>query len=790
MEYKLIDVAYGALLHDIGKFYQRTMPRSDLSDAELEVTKYHKDGNYYSHLHSGYTSRFMKKYLKMFDEFEMLTSEHHKDENNRFHSIIKKADHIASKLDRQDERFDNDEKNKRGSFITSRLHSVLGEVDFGNTEKYDMVFPLNTLENIQLPIKDYVLKNKEDSAEEYNLLFKKFVEEVEKDQSINKFVDYNSFNHMYNLMNRYLVTIPASTYENSRPTVSLFDHLKLTSAIASCLYDETCFETEKFYMLEIDISGIQSFIYKITEGSDTKKGLTKALRGRSALIGIISNAVAYSFIYAFGLTPANILFNTGGGSLILLPYNEKVKTTVGKISKDMRKKLFEIFHTDITFVDALIELNRDELEEFQQNKSIELRELLGRNKMRKFHDIISKDFFFEKTKNNSICEMCGNLSEKSTCSICQSVDDISFVYTHYDEFGIVYDFGENYSIRKIKNNNKEININFGFVNVFFVDELKQNIDQSFYVDSINQFGIGQQKMIANSVPVKKNQILNFEDIIKLTSQDYGDEKLAILKMDVDNLGAIFAFGLKKASGKEDILQLQKQRSISKYVTMSRLLEYFFGHEIVNICKEKSKEINPDITKDVDNETLYYINFAGGDDLVIIGSAYSIIVLAQEIYSSFYKFAGNKNITISGGIHIQNSKRPIRFGIQEAEKQLEISKLSNGKNSISMLNTRIDFPRYNEFLKDVYIFRNLIRNEKVSRTMIYNIMSNISDKDYGEYIPMIPRIQYIIYRNIDKKEDSETHSLVLKYINSINNDQTLNELVLKLKLAIMFTREDA
>ena len=32
-------------------------------------------------------------------------------------------------------------------------------------------------------------------------------------------------------------------------------------------------------MLEIDISGIQSFIYQVVEGSGTKQGLAKALRG-------------------------------------------------------------------------------------------------------------------------------------------------------------------------------------------------------------------------------------------------------------------------------------------------------------------------------------------------------------------------------------------------------------------------------------------------------------------------------------------------------------------------------
>ena len=136
-DYKLIDVAYGALLHDIGKFYQRTYEKSDLSKRELETTRYHKNGNYYSHLHSGYTSRFLNKYLEMNNEFEKLTSEHHHiDESEHFLNIIKKADQIASAIDRQDELKDNEAENKKGSFITARLYSVLSEVDFGK-EKND-----------------------------------------------------------------------------------------------------------------------------------------------------------------------------------------------------------------------------------------------------------------------------------------------------------------------------------------------------------------------------------------------------------------------------------------------------------------------------------------------------------------------------------------------------------------------------------------------------------------------------------------------------------------------------
>ena len=350
-DYKLIDVAYGALLHDIGKFYQRTYEKSDLSKRELETTRYHKNGNYYSHLHSGYTSRFLNKYLEMNNEFEKLTSEHHHiDESEHFLNIIKKADQIASAIDRQDELKDNEAENKKGSFITARLYSVLSEVHFGKEKNDNSIFSLSTRDQMNTPDANFVRKSLKESVDEYKILFDEFADEIEKNIYLKKRVNFIAYNYMYNLLNKYLVTVPASTYGGVKSAVSLFDHLKISSAIASCLYDKTCYDQEMFYMLEIDVSGIQSFIYQVVEGSGTKPGLSKALRGRSILVGLITNAISYAFLNEFGLTVSNILFNTGGGSMILLPYNQSIEKRVMDLSKKIRKSLFDFFQTDITFV--------------------------------------------------------------------------------------------------------------------------------------------------------------------------------------------------------------------------------------------------------------------------------------------------------------------------------------------------------------------------------------------------------------------------------------------------------
>ena len=778
-DYKLIDVAYGALLHDIGKFYQRTYEKSNLTNDELAVTKYDKKTKRSSYLHSGYTLRFLKKYLGMKGEwFDDLVSRHHQNEHDDFSKIIRTADHLASAIDRKDEQYDEATNNKKGNFIRARLHSVLCEVFDENKE--DRVFLLNKLTDMNDPISDFKSKGIIDSAKEYEKLFHQFKNEISSIPLLKNNRSFISYNYMYNLMNKYLVTIPASTYSkdgNVKATVSLFDHHKLTSAIASCLYDETCFRNELFCMLEIDVSGIQNFIYKIVEGSGTKPKLSKALRGRSILVGLITNAISYAFLNEFGLTISNILFNTGGGSMILLPYNQTVEERIAKVTKRIRKNLFELFQTDITFVNAMVVLNKEELEEFQSDKAIKLKENLGRNKMKKFIDVIDDNFFYEPLSINNRCHLCGRISENEQCDICNVIEDISDIYTKNEKFGIVYDFSNELEI--IGSIGR---IDLGFVQLLFVKDKKfieQKYRKIFYVDSINGFGFGNEIMTAN-LDKDSNTILSFEKILKLTPEEYGDKKLAILKMDVDNLGAIFAFGLRNAA------KNRKQRSISKYVTMSRLINFFFEHEIKNICRDVSVKVNKDIDSKVSNETMFYINYAGGDDLVIIGSAYSIVMLSLEIYKRFKKFAGNEYITISGGINFQSDKKPIRFGVQEAEKALSMSK-EGEKNAITLLNTTISFKDYEDILDEVFMMYDWLKDQKISRTMLYNILLLIkNNNNYIQFISLIPRIQYTLFRLVS---DEEVLKKMRMQINIISDNKAVKEYILKLKLVMLFTRDN-
>lgn len=768
--YSLLDVAFAGLMHDIGKFYQRSKMKSDLSEEELRVTPLSKDKKYHTHLHSGYTSRFLQKYMKIQSEYEMLTSGHHLYDTERFSQIIRKADQIASAIDRNDELHDYVQQNQSGVFQQVRLGSILSEINFGKSSTY-CNFKLNQLSKLQYPNEKAPLKNKTESVEEYKQLFDCFIEEVKQDEFFSGFIDRYAYDRLYALLYEYTTTIPASTYEGNTSFVSLFDHSKLCSAIASCLYLNESNE-KKFCLFEFDISGIQKFIFKIVEGTDTKRDIAKSLRGRSLFVSLLTEMITYHMLHEFHLTQSNILFHTGGGALLLLPcvhdYEEKIKRITEKLAKD----LFEKFGTDLSFVYSYVLCDENELEQFKTNKAIELKGKLEQEKSRKFSHILNSELYVQKAEKQSICKMCGSnyADENTLCNTCETILKLSNFFVKHPNLVFVFDFHN-----KITPTLEYASFRLGEGVLYLIDnsEYKKLIGQYDYIECINQSKLGSNRHIANLVPQKMNQLFTFEEIVEqLIGEEYGDKKLGVLKMDVDNLGAVFAFGLSKT------------RSLSKFLMLSRLMDLYFSQFLMTICKQVSKIINPNIDKLSDNGSMFYINYAGGDDLVILGPAAAILELANEIHTNFKRFTKNDNMTISGGIFIQNPKEPIRFGVQRAEEQLAMSKMADGKNSITLLDTTCTYEQYDSVLKQVHYFKQVIDQKIISRSVFYQLMMSLDNKTMDAYLRMVPRILYSLKRNVTS--DMQRSALV-RIFSKIKDMDELRIVILEMKLAIMQTR---
>lgn len=768
-----LENAYGGLLHDIGKFVQRTLEKSDLTEEELALTPFHKAGGYHTHLHSGYTSRFIQKQLKMYDQFEKEVSEHHLSASTPFAKRIVLADRIASRIDRTDEDSDKEETNKKGHFQTVRLSSVLGEVSFGKSSQ-EAWFPLSSLQKSQYPQTDYTFPSRKEAAQEYARLLNEMMEEMKNPSFFVHGISMDTFNRMYALLYEFATFIPASTYEGNQTYVSLFDHLKLTSAIASCLGQCEDEEHPMFYMLEFDISGIQKFIFKVTEGEESKRNIAKSLRGRSLFISLMTDYITYSYLNAFDLTQSNVLFNTGGGALLLLPHTADFQERIQTVSTKLLDTLYQKFHTDITFVYSVVECNQKELETFKTEKAIILKDQLDEEKARKFQGLIQKEnFFVENPQSNHICELCESVfTESPYCETCQTILNVSDFFVRNQKMYIVFDFTNQVDAKTDKE--KIVRIDMGDTTLYLMNEdMYQKLPvQGLYVESINHASMGSVRYLANMVPFDRYGVMSLEKICELLPLEWGDQKLGILKMDVDNLGSVFAYGLDSET-----------RSLSKFLTLSRLIEIFFGNHLETICQSVSKQMDPHL-----EDTMFYINYAGGDDLVILGPAAAILYLAQAINKGLNAYTHNGNITISAGIFIQKPKEPVQFGIQKAEEYLSKAKNNPGKNSITLMDTTCTFAQYDEILKDSLKYRTWIQTEKVARTNFYNMMSMLNVDRFDELARHIPILFYSLKRNV---KDEKVRAEMVETISKLNakSMEKLDQLVLTMKLAIMQTRGD-
>ena len=130
-------------------------------------------------------------------------------------------------------------------------------------------------------------------------------------------------------------------------------------------------------------------------------------------------------------------------------------------------------------------------------------------------------------------------------------------------------------------------------------------------------------------------------------------------------------------------------------------------------------------------------------------------------------------------------KDIRFGVQEAEEQLSLSKQGD-KHQLSLMGVTLRFDRYHALLKRVEDYCEWIQTEQVSRTMIYHIMLNLRDCSFESFIYLVPKIQYILFRNLS--HDSKLLER-LRHDLMIEDESSLKEYVLALKLVIMFTRKN-
>ncbi len=757
-----------ALLHDIGKFYQRADTGSVRTSRYLKAHG-RDEGTFcplfsgrYSHKHVLWTAQFVEDFAPVFknllqgdleilfsgkDSLMYLAAGHHLQAGqlSKAGRIIKEADNLSSGMDRSSDDALKDERdeveNSWDSFKKKRMIPILQTI--GEVSSEGMRWMNLPVEKMELSKKNFPQKSF-DVIPDYEALWTDFKNEF-------KFIQANTYHAfsetLLNLLFKYTSCIPASTI--NFPDVSLFDHLKTTAALAVCLYDfQQSGEASEspFLMIGADFSGIQSYIYQVVS-----KYAGKNLKGRSFYLRILSDAVVRYLLRELHLFQANVIYNSGGGFYLLAPnisfVREKLKQSVNVIEEHF----FQSYGTTLFVAIDSVEVSKKELmhEDAQKNlRNVWSKLFLKRDekKMAKFASQIEADYgaFFEPNMQGGdvkcdsitgeeflpgekIREVDGLSLKSATCEqieigkklretnllVIKEGDPLSYwsnkVHVTPANLGFTYYFLNNEDLVEMKD---KLCASADKVSVITLNGNEGNCDFLRTVDGINNiYGLefyGGNELGGGKIPT-------FEDMC----ENENFSRMGVLRMDVDNLGTIFQQGISP-----------ERATLSRFAALSRSFDFFFSGYLNTIWKETDPERS-------------FIIYSGGDDLFIVGSWDVTILLAERIQLDFKEFTcNNPAFSVSGGIAIVPPKFPIMKGAEESAKEesaakshiVNVNGIDREKNSISFLNMPLswdwEYP-YVKKLKEQLV--DLLQNDELPKSFLSKLMIHWSNAKIKNHV---------------------------------------------------------
>ena len=578
---------------------------------------------------------------------------------------------------------------------------------------------------------------------------------------------------LYYLIEKYFSRLASDEFDD----VSVFDRNRVDAAIAwakNFIYEDD--SNSPFILIKGDVSGIQNFIYHIPDSisGQTGEGKKKAkrLRGRSFYISILTDTIADVLIRDLNLQEANILYAGGGHFTLLAPNTPETKKILEDSEKTINKFFLDNFQLRLSIVIRSIDVSINVIEDYKTAYQ-KLEEKIAKAKKQKVFTELDKFTDCIKTGNEDIDllfeDIGGQLTKTTYLIEVYSEDSLRLqngVVVIFQGLGITWLLVKDLT-EILREGCKRIRV-FSLNNtVSFLESLESSIS-----DGSRDIAFGF-KFIGNYVPVGKDSSeilckkmkttdpLDFEELAKL---DLDDENkgllnyplLSVLRLDVDNLGAIFSFGL-ESKGKTSLYQMS---------ALSRDFIYFF-------CFYMNK---------LASKYRCYITYSGGDDAFIVGSWINILRFSQKLHTDFHLFGcNNPNLTFSAGIVHCNSHYPIQKAAQLAgnaeEKAKEYNK--NEKDAVSVFARIVRWTDLTELIdfSDTIVQAVESKNdkEKISRSVIFRILVGIYNSiNETEKIKLRYMLKYWFARS--------PHNITSKKLQDYRegqHDQTEN---LKIKIA--------
>ena len=633
MDEKLINLQIGALLHDIGKIVRRagksnkkhSIAGADYFEKEelLDIEKYKEIYDMIKYHHSEEINEKLKQNDKLDD--------------SSLAYLVYEADNIASGVDRV--KYDGDEGDKKQVKKNEGLplNSIFNKL---NVQKNNIEKNFKSLkyDRLSFNIPKKKIDEKKIEKEQY---LDNVLKQLKEDLEEMKEKDLLTPEKLNSVLEESCVYFPSSSYVDY-PDVPYYDHVKLTAAVAVCMYlydmekgnnrdyknkyfkksQKKEREKTKFLFVSGEFTGIQNFIYTITS-----KMAMKSLRGRSFYLELFIEHIIDEILEALNLSRVNLIYSAGSQFYMLLPNVPKtieILENYKKIVNDFLLKelgtsvYYEISHTETSAEELGNKLSENikkenQIKEIFKRNSIETsRKKLNRYSEKQLEEIFDEDSDLNKIYNDTKeCVICKK-SEKEeiliknsqnesngNIEICDSCKnyiklgrDISKSFHQKRTFFMEKNCEENSSKLKFPKYPKG-SVEIVFKNFETVEEVEKESDKFYRFYSINDdyFGKGNSRNIKignynikSTNEEKENSLVEFTELVKKSK---GIERLAVLRADIDNLGTLFQTGFEdrrfiNIDGEKEPYKFVR---FSKTVVLSRYLSDFFKR-VINLILER------------------------------------------------------------------------------------------------------------------------------------------------------------------------------------------------------------
>lgn len=650
-----VKLVVGALLHDIGKVV------------------YRQGADKRNHSQSGYD--YLLDTIKLEDkEILNCVRYHHADAmkganipQDSFAYIVYIADNIASAVDRREKM-----QEEVGFEIHTTMQPVFNILNGNKKNFYYNASVLNPDGEINYPTEQKGIFDES----QYNMILQGITDNL-------KGLDWNIeyINSLLEVLEANLSFVPSSTARNEVADISLYDHLKLTAAIASCIYaflnekgivdyksylydNAKEFYGEKAFLLaSLDVSGIQNFIYTIT----TKNAL-KTLRSRSFYLEIMMEHMIDMLLQKLHLSRANLLYVGGGHCYLLIPNTLQAKDIFEEFIQNINKWYRENFDISLYIAGGCADCSCNDLHNVPQGSYGQIFLRVGREISKRKSNRYSAKELIELNHREvkaydrecCVCKKIDQVNENGVCRVCDKIEKFSKKVLYARFFAIT-----------LKEEEDSLLLPGGY---HLIADSEESLRERMKIDDYFVRAYGKNQLYTGKHIATKLWVgdytngQSFEEFAQIAE---GIDRIAVLRADVDNLGQAIVAGFNDEENKNRYVTL------SRTATLSRQLSLFFKLYINQILNNPKYSFTGN--KKNRNATIVY---SGGDDVFIVGAWNDVIELAIDIKNALKRYTEGA-LTISAGVGIYHNKYPISVMAEEVADLEEKSKQKNGKNSITL-----------------------------------------------------------------------------------------------------------